>query len=232
MEWELLPPPGAQRSGASSSAGGGILGDPEDPAAVIEDLAPPWLHVAPTAGALQPGESARIALSVGVGAGGAMQLADPSTAERLAAANGGTAGPCPLSHALVLRVIGGADHFIVVDGAFAPSFLGLSVGTLAMRQAAAEVDGSRGGTAAAVHTPRFEAAAATHSVAQERPYAAGQWAKVPAPLQALLHFLAGCAPVDSNNTGGDQPRCSFSFVLAHCACSCVFGLLRQGVCAA
>jgi hypothetical protein len=73
VEWELLPPP---------TAGSTDLDTPAPDAA--SELTPPWLHVAPVAGALEPGEAAEIQLAVGVAAPGRFQLADPATAERLA----------------------------------------------------------------------------------------------------------------------------------------------------
>jgi hypothetical protein len=127
---------------------------------------------------------------------------------------------CSLSHALILRIHGGADHFLVVDGTFVPSFFGLTVGTLAARDAEAvatdggdrDSDGDSAAVAAASGRG-FEIAGEAWGMASGAPFGEGQWGIVPWPLKALLHFLARCAPalharlLPCSSTSGALRRC-------------------------
>ena len=174
LQWELRPPP---------TGDGGAAADAPPP-----DLAPPWMHIEPTSGHLAPGEAASITIKVGVGGGGsgALALSDPTTAEAVVRQPGAAA--CSLSRVFVLHVAGGADHFVVVDGVYKPSFFGLEPGTLGELVARGAPAGAWGGG-----EREWAWKGKQFARVRDAPFADAQWDAVPLPLKALLHFLARCA---------------------------------------
>lgn len=170
MEWELLPPPTGDDPAPDTDATTRGL-----------DFAPPWMHIHPTSGLLTPGSTSEITFKVGVAGSAAFGLADPTTAEQLVNQPGDDS--CSMSRTFILRVHGGADHFLVLDGIFVPSFFGLTVATLAERDVVAlGVSGEGAG--------RFEMEGEGWDNVAEMPFVANKWDVIPSPLKTLLHFLA------------------------------------------
>lgn len=175
VDWELQQP--VISATGATDGGAGIL------------ETRPWLHIEPTSGHLHTGGETSITIKMGVSSASGFGLADPSTAEVLATSPAARAAAaagkrtCPMSCTFVLHVVGGGDHFLVVDGEYEPSFFGLEVGTLAER-------GAQG-----LGPPEREMAwkVPEHSVIAAAPFAESQWEAVPLQLRALLHFLSRCA---------------------------------------
>lgn len=180
---------------------------------------PPWVQVHPSKGILSPGQSVDIAFRIGVAEAAA--LGDPATAQSVVTRPD---APCSLSHLFVVHIANGADHFIAVDGTYRPSFFGLTLGTIAAREAAAAKAAAKAQKALEAARARSEAgevsgdggvadaeaaaeAAAAAAAVQEckcggegmsyigaSPFVAAQWAVIPQPLKKMLHFLARCVP--------------------------------------
>jgi hypothetical protein len=169
VDWELRSP---SASAIEASDDGSIRRG--------EDI-PPWLHIEPTSGHLSPAETTTITIKMGISSTPGFGLADPGTAEALVQSTTGQA-TCAMSCTLVLHVEGGADHFLVVDGVYQPSFFGLEVGTIAQRQAL--------GFGPRDH--EFAWKAPEYATIMGAPFAESQWEAVPTQLRALLHFLSRC----------------------------------------
>jgi hypothetical protein len=152
-----------------------------------DEVLPPWVAVTPTRGMLTPGQEMEVTFKIGVADpmaawSGSAPAADPATAERVVRR---ADAPNSLAHMLVLRVVGGADHFVVVEGTYRPSFFGLTISTLEEQEV----------SATPAELDACECSGNGMSAIFASPFTPSQWAVIPQPLKKMLHFLARCAPV-------------------------------------
>lgn len=165
---------------------GAMFGEPADKAF---RPTPRWASISPEQGVLEPGAATDLQLTAQVTGG------PESTAEVLA-----SVGRCKLEAILVLRIQDGNDIFLAASGAYAPSFFGLSLSTLAdlprPLSTAAGCAAAAEGLAPANGSLHVDTSSPQHTPAREHP-GAGANAEFYSPTSSLNSPMSdlGEAPV-------------------------------------